>query len=164
MAHTCTCSSTRIRVLLLTFYVRSPSLSFAILLHPPILPPVAAAAKPHCTGPTAPDKLREITERLKVNLAKIKKITQAEGRAGTDSAAVKSTSASSGKDGKGSGEGGAGEEGGSWRDAGGILGDMKEGINVNLKDVKVPEFDVRRGVFRRTGRGSGGGGGRRRVG
>eukprot|EP00752_Nemacystus_decipiens_P004120 g3769.t1 len=87
------------------------------------------------------DELREITERLKVNLAKIKKITQAEGRTGTDSAAVKGTS-STGKDGKGAGEGGSGEEGGSWRDAGGILGDMKEGINVNLKDVKVPEFDL----------------------
>lgn len=80
-----------------------------------------------------------------MNLAKIKKITQAEGRVATDSAAVKNApSSSSGKDGKGAGDGGAaGEEGGSWRDAGGILGDMKGGINVNLKDVKVPEFDVR---------------------
>lgn len=85
---------------------------------------------------------------MKVNLAKIKKITQAEGKTGAvaDSAAAKGpASSTSGADGKAAaaGEGGAGEEGGSWRDAGGILDEMKEGINVNLKDVKVPEFDVR---------------------
>ncbi|CAN0302885.1 unnamed protein product [Ectocarpus fasciculatus] len=83
----------------------------------------------------SPDELREITARLKVNLTKIKKITQAEGRSrdgtgGGDSAGARSA-----------GEAG-GEEGSSWRDAGGILGEMKEGINVNLKDVKVPEFDL----------------------
>ena len=78
-------------------------------------------------------QLQEITERLKVNLAKIKKITQAEGRVKGDWRAGKASA----KDGKG------GAEGEAWRDAGGILDDMKEGINVNLKDVKVPEFDVR---------------------
>lgn len=92
-------------------------------------------------------KLREITARLKVNLTKIKKITQAEGRGreADSSAAAKNAPAGGGsKDAKGAGDGGGGaEEGGSWRDAGGILGEMKEGINVNLKDVKVPEFDVR---------------------
>eukprot|EP00904_Undaria_pinnatifida_P010440 jgi/Undpi1/6526/HiC_scaffold_20.g09005.m1 len=78
------------------------------------------------------DELQEITERLKVNLAKIKKITQAEGRVKGDWRAGKASA----KDGKG------GAEGEAWRDAGGILDDMKEGINVNLKDVKVPEFDL----------------------
>lgn len=84
-------------------------------------------------------KLGDITTRLKGNLTKVKKITQAEGRTTADSAAAKNAS---GKDGKGAAEGG-GEQGGSWRDAGGILDDVKEGINVNLKDVNLPEFDVR---------------------
>lgn len=115
-------------------------------------------------------KLRDITTRLKVNVTKVKKITQAEGRGGVDSAPPaknasgkdgKGTASgkgrkgmTSGKDGKGTTaeEGGGEEQGGSWKDAGGILGDVKEGINVNLKDVKVPEFDVRYGVF-----GTGGG-------
>ncbi|CAN0508477.1 unnamed protein product, partial [Ectocarpus sp. 12 AP-2014] len=82
----------------------------------------------------SPDELREITARLKANLTKIKKITQAEGRSrdgtGGDSAGARSA-----------GEVG-GEEGSSWRDAGGILGEMTEGINVNLKEVKVPEFNL----------------------
>lgn len=102
-----------------------------------------------CCAPTPrllPRKLREITARLKVNLTKIKKITQAEGRARESDSSSGRRAASAGgkegKEGKGAGDGGA-EEGGSWRDAGGILGEMKEGINVNLKDVKVPEFDVR---------------------
>ncbi|CAM9495735.1 unnamed protein product [Pylaiella littoralis] len=106
------------------------------------------------------DELRDITTRLKVNVTKVKKITQAEGRGGVDSAPpVKNASGkdgkgtasgkgrkgmTSGKDGKGTTaeEGGGEEQGGSWKDAGGILGDVKEGINVNLKDVKVPEFDL----------------------
>lgn len=68
-------------------------------------------------------------------MAKIRNISQGEGRAGgTDSAALLSVKDA---DGKGAGEGAAGEEGGgTWRDAGGILGEMTEGI-------KVPEFDVR---------------------
>ncbi|CAM9900010.1 unnamed protein product, partial [Ectocarpus sp. 13 AM-2016] len=82
----------------------------------------------------SPDELREITARLKANLTKIKKITQAEGRSrdgtGGDSAGARSA-----------GEVG-GEEGSSWRGSGGILGEMTEGINVNLKDVKVPEFNL----------------------
>lgn len=80
-------------------------------------------------------KLREITARLKVNLTKIKKITQAEGR-------TRDGTGGEFAGGRNAGEAG-GEEGSGWRDAGGILGEMKEGINVNLKDVKVPEFDVR---------------------
>lgn len=90
-----------------------------------------------------PRKLREITARLKANLTKIKKITQTEGRGReADSSSAARRAPAGGKEGKGAADGGA-EEGGSWRDAGGILGEMKEGINVNLKDVKVPEFDVR---------------------
>lgn len=87
-------------------------------------------------------KLRDLTERLKITLAKIKKITQVEGRSKGSSAGVDSSGG-----GKGTGDaGGVGEDGGSgWRETGGrgLLDDMKGGINVNLKDVKVPEFDVR---------------------
>lgn len=106
-------------------------------------------------------KLRELTERLKLNLAKIKKITQAEGSSSpplSPGGAAKKTAGKKEKNASEDGNRGTGEEqeqegGSSWREAGGILDDMKGGINVNLKDVKVPEFDVSWVGVDRSGRG-----------
>lgn len=51
--------------------------------------------------------------------------------------------ASSGVSGSSKGEDVNGEEGAGWGETGGIVSGMKSKLNVDLKDVKVPEFDVR---------------------
>lgn len=73
----------------------------------------------------------ELTERLKTSLAKVKKVIQ---------------------EGRGSGTGAPSASGAG----GGIVGGVPGNINMNLKDVKVPEFDVRAGR-RSSPKGSGSG-------
>ena len=71
-------------------------------------------------------------------MAKIKKITQAEGGRSPGAASDAPPPSKGGNDGIAAG-GGEQEDVGSWSASGGILDDVKGGIN-----VKVPEFDVRR--------------------
>ncbi|CAM9276618.1 unnamed protein product [Ascophyllum nodosum] len=82
------------------------------------------------------EELLELNERLEANLAKIKKITQAEGGRSPGAASDAPPPSKGGNDGIAAG-GGEQEDVGSWSASGGILDDVKGGIN-----VKVPEFDL----------------------
>lgn len=81
------------------------------------------------------EELEEISDRLKSNITKLRKVVQADGRgvAGGGDSAATSAPATGAKEESAQ----AGEEGGSW-----IVDGMKSKINVDLKDVKVPEFDL----------------------
>lgn len=76
-------------------------------------------SRPLCTSPSA-SQVKELTVRLKTDLAAVKQASRQGGR----------------------GTGGGGSAFGGTTGSG-VVGGVAGNINVNLKDVKVPEFDVR---------------------
>ncbi|CAM9183987.1 unnamed protein product, partial [Sphacelaria rigidula] len=87
------------------------------------------------------EELGELSDRLKTNIAKIRKVAQADGRGmGSSSGAAAGTAGNVFSGGDTSGEAGqavGGEDAGGWKDPGGIVDSMK-----SLTDVKKPEFDL----------------------